>query len=91
MLITERLYLRPLEREDYPALRRQLQDPQVMYAYEHGFTDREVGEWLNRQLRRYEENGFGLWAVERRTPGASVQNRQYSLDTGGGSYRPAPS
>ena len=34
-----------------------------MYAYEHAFDDREVQDWLDRQLRRYREDGFGLWAV----------------------------
>ena len=36
---------------------------EVMYAYEHAFSDEEVQEWLDRQLGRYEEYGFGLWAV----------------------------
>lgn len=34
-----------------------------MYAYEHAFSDSEVDTWLNNQLRRYKEDGFGLWAV----------------------------
>lgn len=34
-----------------------------MYAYEHAFTDEEVQAWLDKQLRRYREDGFGLWAV----------------------------
>lgn len=34
-----------------------------MYAYEGTFSDEEVRSWLRRQLQRYEEYGFGLWAV----------------------------
>lgn len=63
ILETKRLILRCLTQEDYPALCRILQDRDVMYAYEHAFDDREVQDWLDRQLRRYREDGFGLWAV----------------------------
>ncbi len=34
-----------------------------MYAYEHGFSDKEVQDWLDKQKNRYREDGFGLWAV----------------------------
>jgi len=40
-----------------------LQDDEVMYAYEGAFTNKEAQQWLDRQLSRYNENGFGLWAV----------------------------
>lgn len=40
-----------------------LQDKDVMYAYEHAFSDGEVRQWLDRQMKRYEEYDFGLWAV----------------------------
>lgn len=63
ILETERLYLRELQQTDEQALCKILQDPEVMYAYEHAFCREEVQEWLNRQLDRYEEYGFGLWAV----------------------------
>ena len=63
ILETERLYLREMTESDLPALRRILQDPLVMYAYEHAFSDAEVSDWLDKQKRRYAEDGFGLWAV----------------------------
>lgn len=66
ILETERLYLRRMTREDYPDLCRMLQNEEVMYAYEHAFSHREAREWLERQLARYEQYGFGLWAVVRR-------------------------
>ena len=43
---TERLFARKLTREDFQGLCRILQDPEVMYAYEHAFSDGEVTEWL---------------------------------------------
>lgn len=63
ILETERLYLRELNQSDYEALCRILQDEEVMYAYEHAFEADEVQEWLDRQIQRYHDYGFGLWAV----------------------------
>lgn len=63
ILETERLYLRELTQEDYPSLCRILQDEETMYAYEGAFCDKEVQEWLDRQMSRYRRWGFGLWAV----------------------------
>ena len=63
ILQTERLLLREMEDEDFSALCRMLRDPEVMYAYEHAFDDAEVDEWLDRQINRYRQDGFGLWAV----------------------------
>ena len=63
ILETKRLLLRELEPEDRKDLAEILQDPQVMYAYEHEFTDDDVQAWLDRQLERYRRDGFGLWAV----------------------------
>ena len=63
ILETERLYLREMDRNDFRSLCEILQDDDVMYAYEGAFTDGEVQEWLERQLARYRQWGFGLWAV----------------------------
>lgn len=63
ILSTERLTLRELTQDDFSDLAQMLQDPEVMYAYEHDFSDGDVQDWLDRQRRRYREDGFGLWAV----------------------------
>ena len=63
VLETQRLVLRRMEEADLPALRKILQDADVMYAYEHAFSEEETVSWLNRQLERYQQHGFGLWAV----------------------------
>lgn len=63
ILETERLYLREMEQSDFDSLCKILKDPKAMYAYEHGFSDEEVQEWLDRQQKRYRDYGFGLWAV----------------------------
>lgn len=63
ILETKRLALRKLEQTDYDDLCRILQDEAVMYAYEGAFDDASVQAWLDNQLRRYREEGVGLWAV----------------------------
>lgn len=63
ILETPRLILREMTLDDDIDLCKMLQDPEVMYAYAHSFSDEEVRTWLNNQLRRYKEDGFGLWAV----------------------------
>lgn len=63
ILDTDRLTIRELTLLDKKDLSLILQDKDVMYAYEHAFSDEEVDIWLNNQLRRYKIDGFGLWAV----------------------------
>ena len=60
---TKRLYLRKMNQNDLPFLKKILQDKQVMLAYEHAFSDQEVLNWLNKNLIRYQKDGIGLWAV----------------------------
>ena len=63
VLETERLYLREMAQSDFPLLCEHLQDAQVMYAYEHPYSDAEVQEGINKQFQRYKNYGFGVWAV----------------------------
>ena len=72
ILETSRLTLRQLKQTDFDALAAILQDPQVMYAYEHAFSDGEVRQWLDRQLERYAQYGFGLWAVLEKASGELI-------------------
>lgn len=64
--------LRTLTPADFPDLAQILQDPAVVYAYEHDFTDADVGEWLERQRMRYRRHGFGLWAVQLKETGEMI-------------------
>ncbi len=63
ILETERLILREMDQGDFFALCKILQDKDVMYAYEHAFEKDEVQNWLDRQMERYREYGFGLWGA----------------------------
>lgn len=63
MIKTKRLILREMSQTDFTDLCKILQDDEVMYAYEGAFTLEEIQRWLDNQIRRYKEDGFGLWAV----------------------------
>ncbi len=63
ILETERLYLRQLTESDFGSLCKILRDEETMYAYNGAFSVSEVQDWLDKQLARYEEYGFGLWAA----------------------------
>ena len=56
-LETRRLFLREMTENDWDDLCEILRDKDVMHAYEHAFSDKEVREWLDKQLIRYQEYG----------------------------------
>ena len=60
---TERLFLREMNMDDFEALREVLSDRENMKYYPYVFDETKVKEWIQRNLNRYEFNGFGLWTV----------------------------
>ncbi len=69
ILTTDRLFLRQLEPDDVDALLEVLGDPEAMRYYPAPYDRDGVAAWIERQRRRYEDDGFGLWAVIRRSDG----------------------
>lgn len=63
ILETERTYLRPICLEDFAELAAILGDRQVMYAWEHAFSDEEIYDWIQENLVRYARDGYSYWAV----------------------------
>lgn len=63
ILETPRLQLREMNILDMKALSSILQDEKVMYDYNGAFSEEETTAWMQKQLQRYKEHGFGLWAV----------------------------
>lgn len=72
VLETQRLVLREMTQADFPDLCKIMQDDDVMYAYEGIFSNDEVQRWLDRQIERYKEFGFGLWAVVLKETGIMI-------------------
>ncbi len=61
-IYTERLVLKEMSGENFDDLYEFLSDPDVMYAWEHAFTEEDARAWLNKQRTRYAKYGFGAWA-----------------------------
>ena len=72
ILETERLLLREMTQDDLHALQGILQDEETMYAYNSAFDEAETQAWLDRQLSRYAQFGFGLWAVVLKESGGMI-------------------
>jgi RimJ/RimL family protein N-acetyltransferase len=63
VLETERLRLRHLSPQDLDDLASILTDPETMQYYARPFTRDESRQWIDQNLQRYANDGFGLWAV----------------------------
>ena len=63
VLETERLFLREMNEDDFDALYKVLTDPVIMQHYPYTFDEERVRGWILRNMNRYREDGFGLWAV----------------------------
>jgi ribosomal-protein-alanine N-acetyltransferase len=63
LLETERLRLRPYTRDDLDDLASIVGDAVTMRYYPHPFSREDASRWIERNLRRYSDDGHGLWAM----------------------------
>jgi RimJ/RimL family protein N-acetyltransferase len=63
ILETDRLFLREMNMDDFEALYAVLGDSEIMRHYPYRFDEERVRQWIQRNMNRYQANGFGLWAV----------------------------
>lgn len=68
-LETESLRLRRYRQDDLEDLHAMFSDPQHMCWYPEPFPREGTQEWLDRQIARYRDPGYGLWIVEDRRTG----------------------
>jgi ribosomal-protein-alanine N-acetyltransferase len=72
ILETERLRLRPFRLEDRDELFAVLGDAETMRYYPEPFTSEGTLDWIHDNLRRYRQDGFGLWAMDLKETGELV-------------------
>ena len=72
ILETSRLTLRELHPDDADALSLVLSDPETMRFYPAPFDRPKVEQWIDRQIRRYANNGHGLWGMVLKSSGELV-------------------
>jgi ribosomal-protein-alanine N-acetyltransferase len=66
LIETERLWLREMSLDDLDFVAEMLAEPEVMRFYPKRYEREDSRTWVERQLRRYQEHGHGLWlAIER--------------------------
>lgn len=71
-LKTPRLGFRHLSHADHEALRPILGDPATMYAWEYGFDDAQITQFIDRCLMRYCNDGYAHFAAMELATGALV-------------------
>jgi ribosomal-protein-alanine N-acetyltransferase len=63
VLKTERLMLREFACSDADALEAILGDPVAMQYYPAPYDRAGIDDWIRRNLARYRDAGFGIWAI----------------------------
>ena len=63
ILETRRLILRPIVKEDAPVYWRFFSDPETMRFYPSTRSLKETEQFVQRQLERYQQDGYGPWAI----------------------------
>lgn len=65
---SDNLYFREITHNDFDSLAKILKDEEIMYAWEHGFSDDEVKDWIDKNIMRYSRDGFSYYfAVEKKS------------------------
>ena len=85
---TERLRLREMTEEDFPALYKVLADSDIMQHYPYAFDENRVRNWILRNIERYRVLGFGLWAVCLKATGEMIGDCGLTMQLINGEIKP---
>lgn len=88
MIETERLLLREMTEDDFPALYKVLADSDIMKHYPHIFDENKVKNWILRNIERYRVFGFGLWAVCLKETGEMIGDCGLTMQLINGQIKP---
>nr|WP_297636026.1 GNAT family N-acetyltransferase [uncultured Clostridium sp.] len=68
VLTSERLIFRRITKNDFNELSEMLKDLDVMYAWEHSFSDEEIFKWIEKRNKSYKNIGYDyLLAIDKKT------------------------
>lgn len=85
---TERLMLREMSLDDYDALYKVLADSDIMKHYPYTFDKKRVRGWIEKNISRYKEYGFGLWAMCLKETGEVIGDCGLTLQSINGEIKP---
>lgn len=72
MISSKRLKFKYIEKEDFDSLYEILKDPEVMYAWEHDFTEEDVNAWIEKRCALYELFGYDYFLATDKLTGKVV-------------------
>ena len=85
---TPRLLLRELTAADFGALYDVLADSDIMRHYPYTFDERRVRGWISKNIERYRDFGFGLWAVVLKATGGMIGDCGITMQEINGRIKP---
>ena len=81
ILETERLILRKMTLDDLDSLYSVLSDAEAMKFYPTPFDVQMIQDWIKRNIRRYDRDGLGLWALVLKQSGKLIGDSGLVLQT----------
>ena len=88
MIQTNRLILREMRPDDFDALYKVLADKETMEHYPAPYDADGVHSWIDRNIKRYQTFGFGLWAVCLRDTGEMIGDCGLTMQMINGEIKP---
>ncbi len=85
---TERLILRELTVDDFKPLYDVLTDSKIMQHYSFTFDEEKVMGWITDNLKRYENEGFGHWAIVLKSTGEMIGDCGITMQNINGETKP---
>lgn len=83
-----RIYLREMSESDYSALYDVLADSDIMHHYPYTFDEKRVRNWIQKNIKRYEIFGFGLWAIVLKENGEMIGDCGLTMQNINGNIKP---
>ena len=72
VLETNRLILREMTLNDQESLLKVFSNPEAMQFYPKPFDRQMTQTWIERNMQRYSQDGFGLWALVLKESGECI-------------------
>lgn len=83
-----RIFLREMTEDDFEAMNRVIGDDENMKHYPHSFDEEKVRAWIERNQKRYQDFGFGLWAVCLKETGELIGDCGLTMQVINGEIKP---
>ena len=65
---SRRLLFQKITQDDFDAVAKMLRNQEVMYAWEHAFSDEEIHAWISRRMTQYDQLGYDYFlAIDKKS------------------------